>query len=72
MKNERADPNRRLEEIKFKQVSRRELLKLTPLLALGAFAIPSLQEGLLKKGLGFQRLGFGASFSLRASGDDLR
>jgi DMSO/TMAO reductase YedYZ molybdopterin-dependent catalytic subunit len=29
------------------------LLKLTPVLALGAFAIPSLQEGLLKKGLGF-------------------
>ncbi len=53
MKNERADPNRRLEEIKFKQVSRRELLKLTPLLALGAFAVPSLREGLLKKGLGF-------------------
>ena len=29
------------------------MLKLTPVLALGAFAVPSLQEGLLKKGLGF-------------------
>ena len=36
---------------RFGQVSRRELLKLAPVLALGAFAIPSFQEGLLKKGL---------------------
>ena len=42
-----------MDEKKFRQNSRRELLKLTPVLALGAFAIPSLQEGLLKKGLGF-------------------
>ncbi|HET6177395.1 MAG TPA: molybdopterin-dependent oxidoreductase [Candidatus Sulfotelmatobacter sp.] len=40
-------------ERKFGQVSRRELLKLAPVLALGAFAIPSFQESLLKKGLGF-------------------
>jgi DMSO/TMAO reductase YedYZ molybdopterin-dependent catalytic subunit len=45
--------NLKMDEKKFRQVSRRELLKLTPLLALGAFAIPKLQEGLLKKGLGF-------------------
>jgi DMSO/TMAO reductase YedYZ molybdopterin-dependent catalytic subunit len=38
---------------KFGQVSRRELLKLAPVLALGAFAVPSFQEGLLKKGLAF-------------------
>jgi DMSO/TMAO reductase YedYZ molybdopterin-dependent catalytic subunit len=38
---------------RFAQVSRRELLKVVPVLALGAFAIPSLQEKLLKKGLGF-------------------
>lgn len=38
---------------KFKAVSRRELLKLTPLLALGAFAIPRLQHPLLRTGLGF-------------------
>ena len=37
----------------FAQASRRELLKLSPVLLLGAFAIPSLQESLLKKGLGF-------------------
>jgi DMSO/TMAO reductase YedYZ molybdopterin-dependent catalytic subunit len=43
----------KMDEKKFRQVSRRELLKLTPVLALGAFAIPRLQEGLLKKGLGF-------------------
>ena len=38
---------------KFKTVTRRELLKLTPLLAFGAFAIPRLQKPLLKAGLGF-------------------
>jgi DMSO/TMAO reductase YedYZ molybdopterin-dependent catalytic subunit len=43
----------RIDEMKFRQIGRRELLKLTPVLALGAFAIPGLQEGLLKKGLGF-------------------
>ncbi|MBA3916741.1 MAG: molybdopterin-dependent oxidoreductase [Acidobacteriales bacterium] len=36
---------------KFKRLNRRELLKLTPILALGAFAIPSWQESLLKKGV---------------------
>lgn len=40
-------------EKKFKSMNRRELLKLTPILALGAFAIPKLQEPLLKAGLGF-------------------
>jgi DMSO/TMAO reductase YedYZ molybdopterin-dependent catalytic subunit len=38
---------------KFAKISRRELLKLTPVMALGAFAIPKLQEPLLKAGLGF-------------------
>ncbi len=37
----------------FRSVSRRELLKLTPVVALGAFAIPNLQKPLLKAGLGF-------------------
>src|SRR5580698_10099538 len=38
---------------KFRAMNRRELLKLTPLVALGAFAIPKLQGRLLKAGLGF-------------------
>jgi DMSO/TMAO reductase YedYZ molybdopterin-dependent catalytic subunit len=38
---------------RFKTRTRRELLKLTPVLALGAFAIPQLQKPLLKAGLGF-------------------
>jgi DMSO/TMAO reductase YedYZ molybdopterin-dependent catalytic subunit len=42
-----------MNERRFAQVSRRELLKLTPVLALGAFAIPGVQTSLLKKGLGF-------------------
>ncbi len=53
MKKKNADLNRRLDEKKFKQVNRRELLKLAPVLALGAFAVPSLRQGLLKKGLVF-------------------
>jgi DMSO/TMAO reductase YedYZ molybdopterin-dependent catalytic subunit len=36
----------------FKSLNRRELLKLTPVLALGAFAIPKLQVPLLNAGLG--------------------
>ncbi len=43
--------NQKMDEKKFRQLSRRELLKLTPILALGAFAAPTLQESLLKKGL---------------------
>jgi DMSO/TMAO reductase YedYZ molybdopterin-dependent catalytic subunit len=45
--------NQKMDEKKFRQVSRREVLKLTPLLALGAFTIPSFQQTLLKKGLHF-------------------
>jgi DMSO/TMAO reductase YedYZ molybdopterin-dependent catalytic subunit len=43
----------RTDNRKFKSVGRRELLKLTPVLALGAFAIPKLQRPLLKAGLDF-------------------
>jgi len=37
----------------FEKIKRRELLKLAPVLALGAFAVPKFQESLLKKGLSF-------------------
>ncbi len=43
----------KIDSRKFKKMNRRELLKLTPVLALGAFAIPSFQKSLLKTGLGF-------------------
>jgi DMSO/TMAO reductase YedYZ molybdopterin-dependent catalytic subunit len=43
----------RVDDRTFKRVSRRELLKLTPVIALGAFASPALQKPLLKAGLGF-------------------
>jgi DMSO/TMAO reductase YedYZ molybdopterin-dependent catalytic subunit len=42
-----------MDQSRFSRVSRRELLKLAPVLALGAFAVPRWQESLLKKGLGF-------------------
>ena len=43
----------RIDDRKFKSINRRELLKLTPVVALGAFAIPKVQTSLLKAGLGF-------------------
>ena len=43
----------RIDARRFRSISRRELLKLTPVLALGAFAVPKLRERLLKAGLGF-------------------
>ncbi len=44
--------NSGIEERKFKGITRRELLKLTPVVALGAFAVPVLRKPLLKAGLG--------------------
>jgi DMSO/TMAO reductase YedYZ molybdopterin-dependent catalytic subunit len=41
----------KIDERKFSHVTRRELLKLSPVIALGAFAIPGLREPLLKRGL---------------------
>ena len=38
---------------RFSQISRRELLKVAPVLGLGIFAFPKVQQSLLKKGLGF-------------------
>jgi len=43
----------RIKSRQFRKINRRELLKLAPVVALGAFAVPALQPGLLKKGLGF-------------------
>ena len=43
----------RIKSRQFSKINRRELLKLAPVVALGAFAVPKLQEGLLKRGLGF-------------------
>jgi DMSO/TMAO reductase YedYZ molybdopterin-dependent catalytic subunit len=43
----------RIDERRFAKMSRRELLKVVPVLALGAFAVPSFQDAMLKKGLGF-------------------
>jgi DMSO/TMAO reductase YedYZ molybdopterin-dependent catalytic subunit len=43
----------RMKKSQFKRITRRELLKLSPVVALGAFAVPSLQKPLLNAGLGF-------------------
>jgi DMSO/TMAO reductase YedYZ molybdopterin-dependent catalytic subunit len=42
-----------MDKKQFSGISRRELMKLSPIVALGAFAIPKLQTSLLKAGLGF-------------------
>jgi len=47
----RWKPDPRMTEGNFARMSRRELLKVAPVVVLGAFAIPGLQEPLLKKGL---------------------
>jgi DMSO/TMAO reductase YedYZ molybdopterin-dependent catalytic subunit len=52
----------RVPQRKFKSINRRELLKLTPVVALGAFAIPPLQTPLLKAGLGFSDWASGLLF----------
>jgi DMSO/TMAO reductase YedYZ molybdopterin-dependent catalytic subunit len=49
----RWKPDPRMTEGSFARMSRRELLKVAPVVLLGAFAIPGLQEPLLKKGLAF-------------------
>src|ERR1700752_3418953 len=51
-----------MDERKFKKINRRELLKVAPVLALGAFAIPQLREPLLKKGLAFSDWASGKFF----------
>jgi DMSO/TMAO reductase YedYZ molybdopterin-dependent catalytic subunit len=43
----------RISQQRFRNISRRELLKLSPVLALGVFAFPKAQEALLRAGLGF-------------------
>ncbi len=42
-----------ISERKYRKATRRELLKLAPVLALGAFAVPKVQDRLLAAGLGF-------------------
>ena len=44
---------KRIDKREFKKISRRQLLKLTPIAVLGAFAIPKVQEPLLNVGLRF-------------------
>src|SRR5260370_10016404 len=56
MKPKILDPkmlDSKMNEGESRQGARRELLKIAPVVALGAFAIPSLREPLLKKGIAF-------------------
>ncbi len=52
----------KIPERKFNQMNRRELFKIAPVVALGAFAVPKLQEPLLKKGLAFSDWASGKLF----------
>jgi DMSO/TMAO reductase YedYZ molybdopterin-dependent catalytic subunit len=52
----------KVSERRFRQMNRRELLKLAPVIALGAFAIPALREPLLKQGLRFSDWASGKLF----------
>jgi DMSO/TMAO reductase YedYZ molybdopterin-dependent catalytic subunit len=48
-----GEPIREVSPVEQKRLNRRELLKLVPVIALGAYAIPRLREPLLKEGLAF-------------------
>src|SRR5438046_1188083 len=51
-----------IERRQFKQLTRRELLKLSPVLLAGAFAIPSLRKRLLARGIAFSDWASGELF----------
>src|SRR5208282_920097 len=48
-----GEPVRDVSASERQRINRRELLKLVPVVALGAFAIPMLQQPLLNEGLAF-------------------
>jgi len=52
-----------LSERDYKRLNRREVLKLTPLVLLGAFAVPRFQEKLLEKGVALSDWASNAYFS---------
>ncbi len=52
----------RIERRQFERLSRRELLKLSPVLIAGAFAIPSLRKRLLARGIAFSDWASGELF----------
>jgi hypothetical protein len=60
-----------IKKTQFKRVTRRELLKLAPVAALGAFAIPPIQAT-TKSWARFQRLGVGQAISYGTSRPDVR
>ena len=57
-----GEPIRRVTSAQRKGMNRRELLKLAPVLALGAFAIPDVREPLLRQGLRFSDWASGELF----------
>ena len=57
-----GEPIREAPSNELRRMNRRQLLTLVPVVALGAFAIPKLQEPLLKEGLAFGDWGSGKLF----------
>ena len=55
----------RLKDKELSRISRRELLKLAPVVALGAFAIPQVNDHLVKVGVEFSDWAAGAMFRQR-------
>lgn len=53
---------RQFDDKDFRRVSRRQILKLTPLVALGAFAVPGAQDYLLDRGVAFTDWAAGKMF----------
>lgn len=59
------EPIRKFGRDQFKQLSRRELLKLAPVAALGAFAVPPLRHRLVSRGVAFSDWASGVIFRRR-------
>src|ERR1700757_760851 len=57
-----GEPVREVSGVERKRMNRRELLKLVPVVALGAFAVPKFQQGLLTEGLAFNDWASGKLF----------
>jgi DMSO/TMAO reductase YedYZ molybdopterin-dependent catalytic subunit len=55
----------RIERHRFKRLTRRELLKLSPVLLTGAFAVPSFRKSLLEGGIAFSDWASGELFDRR-------
>ena len=66
-----GEPIRTVRESERRRMNRRELLKLVPVVAVGAFAIPKFRQPLLDEGLAFSDWASGQALRTPPAGADL-